>query len=189
MILSHIIIWGVETTEQHTVDIADDRKSIPGPKLECITSAYRERETRLFICLRTSSKTAKLTAPCGMDKMSCAPAPRVKCLACFHCVNDLTVNGVWPGMDLDDCSIVFIVFAGCIIVCAALRLMAPHTMASQKCKRRPSADIAAAAAPPLLTLSAMHSSSSSSLGCCKSSEFLIPGTTSLPILFKDVRRC
>jgi hypothetical protein len=33
IILSQIIICGVETIEQHTVETAEDRKSIPGPKL------------------------------------------------------------------------------------------------------------------------------------------------------------
>src|SRR6056300_1680208 len=126
-----------------------------------------------------------------MDRISCAPAPRVKCLACFICVNERTVKGAFPGTFLDDCNIVFIVLAGCIIVCAALRLMAPHTMASQKCKRR--SGVATAAAPPLLTMSVRHNSSS----LCKlrySSSFLKCDTTSplvlSPILFKeDARRC
>ena len=135
------------------VDIADDRKSNTGPKL-FIVSAWRDRETTLFICLRTNSKTAKFTAPWGMDRMSCAPAPRVRVLAYFHWVNDSTVRGFCPGIFLEDCNIVFIVLAGCIIVCAALRLTAPQIMASQKCRRRATATVP----PPLWTLSVRSSS-------------------------------
>jgi hypothetical protein len=163
------------------VDIADDRKSNKGPKF-FIVSAWRDRETTLFICLRTNSKTAKFTAPWGMDRMSCAPAPRVRVLAYFHCVNDSTVSGFCPGIFLEDCSIVFIVLAGCIIVCAALRLTAPQIMASQKCRRR-AAGAAAAVPPPLWTLSVR----SSSLGKSFSS---FDGITSLlpPSLPANVRR-
>lgn len=160
------------------VDIADDRKSNTGPKF-FIVSAWRDLETTLFICLRTNSKTAKFTAPWGMDRMSCAPAPRVRVLAYFHCVNDSTVRGFCPGILLEDCNIVFIVLAGCIIVCAALRLTAPQIMASQKCRRRATATVP----PPLRTLSVRSSSLDKS-----SSSF--DGITSLlsPSLPASVRR-
>jgi len=136
IMLSHIIICGVETIEQHIVDKAELKKSIPGPKLRLIVSAYRDFETRSFIRLRTSSSIAKLTAPWGKESTNWAPAPRDNCFAYFHCANDFTVKGACPGTARDDCSIVFIVFAGCMIVWAVDRLIAPHNIASQKCRRR-----------------------------------------------------
>jgi hypothetical protein len=133
------------------VDMADDMKSNIGPRL-CIVSTCFDRETILFICRRTSSSTAKLTAPCGIDNISCAPAPRVNVRAYFHCVKDSTFNGFWPGILRDDWRIVFIVFAGCIIVCAALRLTAPQIIASQNCNRRPVVAAMATEDPPLISV-------------------------------------
>ena len=84
-------------------------------------------------------------------------------------MKDSTFNGFWPDTLRDDWRIVFIVFAGCIIVCAALRLTAPQIMASQNCNRRP---VVAAMAteddpPPLISArvcsSCISKSKSSSL--------------------------
>ena len=73
-----------------------------------------------------------------MESTSCAPAPRVNCLAFSHLVKkDSTVNGDSPpGTLRDDWSMVFMVLAGCIMVWAAARETAPQIMASQKCRRR-----------------------------------------------------
>ena len=83
-------------------------------------------------------------------------------------MKDSTFNGFWPGTLRDDWRIVFIVFAGCIIVCAALRLTAPQIMASQNCNRRPVvAAMATEDPPPLISArvcsSCISNSKSSSL--------------------------
>ena len=83
-----------------------------------------------------------------------APAPRVKCLAFSHLAKLAIVSGTLPGTDRDDCKMVFMVLAGCMMVCAAEREMAPQIIASQKWSRRSVVGSAAClAAPPL---SALH---------------------------------
>ena len=153
--LSVIIICGVDTTEQQIVEIAEDIKSKPGP----IDSERFDREgtlsTKELSFCRTNSSMAKLIAPCGTDKTKFAPAPRLNVLNAFGDDNKVrTVGCATSAVLRDACRIVFIVFAGCMTVCATLRLIAPLIMLSQntsgRCGEAFAADVAAAAvAPPL----------------------------------------
>ena len=156
MMLSVIIICGVDTTEQQIVEIAEDIKSKPGP----IDSERFDREgtlsTKELSFCRTNSSMAKLIAPCGTDKTKFAPAPRLNVLNAFGEDNKVrTVGCATSAVLRDACRIVFIVFAGCMTVCATLRLIAPLIMLSQNTNGRcgkafaAAVAVAAAVAPPL----------------------------------------
>ena len=95
------------------VDTADDTKSKPGPIFSARDLSAGTLSTNLPIWALTNSNTAKLTAPCGMDSAKVAPAPRERVLNIegFNSCVKVTLSG-----PRDDCIIVFIVFAGCIVV-------------------------------------------------------------------------
>mmetsp|Transcript_15227 Transcript_15227/g.22295 ORF Transcript_15227/g.22295 Transcript_15227/m.22295 type:complete len:132 (-) Transcript_15227:63-458(-) len=131
MILSTTIICGVLTTEQHTVAMAELQKSSMGPNAALfsdISDIHSDFMAKLCIRRRTYSKTAKLTAPCGIDRMNCAPAPLVNIFIFLTLAReDMVIRS--PEFRLD-CSRVFIVFAGWVATCAMDRETAPQIMFS-----------------------------------------------------------
>jgi len=156
MILSVIIIWGVDTTEQHMVLIALDKKSIEGSNAAASRTLSRNEtdSTAVQIFALTSSRTAKFIAPCGTERMNCAPAPRVsnfKFLGLSIESVEVPVSPVELDVELARlaCNIVFIVLAGCITVWAMEREIAPTNMFSQNNRDRCGAAATATDAPPL----------------------------------------
>ena len=111
--------------------IAEDVKSRAGPR-EGPTE--EELVKRLPMTLRVNSRTAKLQAPWGTLSNHCAPAPRVSILKLRGLISWEKVS--FALVEGACCRMVFMVFAGCIIVCAVERDMAPHIMASAKCRGR-----------------------------------------------------
>ena len=77
MMLSVIIIWGVETTEHTMVATALETKSSAKfvPSLVNPAAAFT-----LFMRDRVDSSTAKFMAPWGMERRNWAPAPRLRTL-------------------------------------------------------------------------------------------------------------
>lgn len=144
---SVIIICGVETTEQQIVAMELERKSRPGPIRSLFRSRAGTEDTTLFIRSRMCSKTAKLKAPWGRDKTKLAPAPHVSRRNMLGFIRSSNFGLLGPR---DDCMMVFMVFAGCMTVCAMLLETAPLTMFSQKTRGRAVAATEEAAAITVL---------------------------------------
>ena len=110
------------------VEMALLQKSNPGPMR--LVSMPNPCTTTLILA-RTNSNTAKLTAPWGTLSKKLAPAPLESRLKLEGCKSDISDGGM-----RSLCRMVFMVFAGCMSVCAMEREMAPQTMFSQKTSGR-----------------------------------------------------
>ena len=115
------------------VAIELETKSRPGPIDSLFRSNTGTESTNSDIRCRMDSKTAKLNAPCGNDNMKFAPAPRVSRRNICGFIKSTREGLLGPK---EDCMMVFMVFAGCITVCAILLEMAPLTMLSQNSRGR-----------------------------------------------------
>jgi len=122
-----------------------ETKSRPGPIDSLFRSNTGTESTKSDIFCRMDSKTAKLNAPCGNDNMKFAPAPRVSRRNICGFIK-LTREGLLGPKE--DCMMVFMVFAGCITVCAILLEIAPLTMLSQNNRGRVATNAGAVAEPP-----------------------------------------
>mmetsp|Transcript_22295 Transcript_22295/g.41570 ORF Transcript_22295/g.41570 Transcript_22295/m.41570 type:complete len:187 (-) Transcript_22295:461-1021(-) len=143
--LSVITLTGPERTEQQTVEDAEERKSSAAATapFRSNDSAYGLSDKISRVRFRMYSNTAKLAAPWGMDRINCAPAPRVRTRrldgrARVESDMELIPMALFCKVGVVDlaCKIVFIAFAGCVTVCAILRLTAPQSMDSQKLRVR-----------------------------------------------------